>query len=90
MKNAIIIHGMTGKEEYFLEDTDSESNAHWIPWLQKKLLNNGILTQTPEMPEPFDPNYEKWKSVFEYFPIHKDTILIGHSVWWWFLGAVVV
>ena len=79
MKTAIIIHGMPSKEEYYDSNFDSASNSHWIPWLQKQLNINNILTQTPEMPFPYSPNYESWKKEFERFDINEDTILVGHS-----------
>lgn len=79
MKNAIIIHGMPEKKEYFNLKGDSESNCHWLPWLQKKLIVKGILAQTPEMPEPYEPVYEKWCKIFEEFEITPETILVGHS-----------
>ncbi len=59
MKTAIIVHGMPPKEEYFNSAYPSQSNKHWIPWIQKQLILNGILAQTPEMPEPYDPDYTK-------------------------------
>ena len=31
------------------------------------------------MPEPYRPDYEKWCSVFELFPIGEETTLVGHS-----------
>ncbi len=55
------------------------SNNQWFPWLQKQLSLKGILAQTPEMPEPYRPDYEKWKEVFEQFKLNEDTILVGHS-----------
>ena len=79
MKTAIILHGMPSKEEYFSPDGSSQSNKHWLPWIQKELTLNGILAQTPELPEPYDPVYEKWASVFEQFAINEGTTLIGHS-----------
>lgn len=79
MKTTIIIHGMPSKEDYFNPAGDSQSNCHWLPWLQKQLTNQSILAQTPEMPEPYEPNYEKWKSVFEQFHVDEDTTLVGHS-----------
>mgnify|MGYP001570903166 FL=1 len=79
MKNAIIIHGMPDKEDYFNPKADSQSNCHWLPWLQQQLNINGILSQTPEMPEPYNPNYEKWEMVYEQFKIDENTILVGHS-----------
>lgn len=79
MHTAIIIHGMPEKETYYNLDKDSDSNAHWLPWIQKRLLVNNIFTQTPEMPEPYLPNYEAWKKEFERFDINENTILVGHS-----------
>ncbi len=70
---------MPNKKDYFNSKVDSESNSHWIPWLQQQLNINGVLSQTPEMPEPYNPNYEKWKNIFEQFEINENTILIGHS-----------
>ncbi len=79
MKTAIIIHGMPDKESYFNAKADSQSNCHWIPWLQQQLNINGILSQRPEMPEPYNPDDGEWKEVFEQSKINEDTILVGHS-----------
>ncbi len=79
MKTAIIVHGSTDKEECIDLQYPSLSNSHWFPWLQKQLTAKNILTQTPEMPVPYNPEYNKWKEVLEYFPLNEDTILIGHS-----------
>jgi predicted alpha/beta hydrolase family esterase len=80
MKTAIILHGMPSREEYFNPDTKSQSNAHWLPWLQKNLTINGVLAQTPEMPAPYHPDYKAWTALFEQFTINEDTLLIGHSL----------
>ncbi|MDZ7726682.1 MAG: alpha/beta fold hydrolase [Candidatus Campbellbacteria bacterium] len=80
MKKAIILHGMSdNKQSYYNPDGDAESNSHWLPWLQKQLIVRDVLAQTPEMPEPHMPNYEKWCSVFNQFKIDEETDLIGHS-----------
>jgi len=79
MKTAIIIHGMPSKEEYFNPKNRSASANHWLPWLQRQLVLNGTFAQTPEMPEPYEPDYKKWKEVFEQFKIDENTDLIGHS-----------
>lgn len=79
MKQAIIIHGCCNKDEYFSNDYPSSSNSHWIPWVQKQLLMEGVFAQTPEMPKPYTPEYNKWKMVFERFAVDTETILIGHS-----------
>ena len=79
MKTAIILHGMPSKEEYCDGDRQSQSNSHWLPWLQQRLIVNGILAQTPELPEPYAPDYENWREVFDRFPIDEETVLVGHS-----------
>ncbi len=79
MKQTIIIHGMPSEEGFYNPVFSSPSNSHWFPWLQKKLVLRNELSQTPEMPQPFDPIYENWKKVFEQFEVDADTILIGHS-----------
>lgn len=79
MKNAIILHGMPVKEEYYLPNARAESNSHWLPWLQKKLINEGIKADTPEIPHPYKPLWEAWVKEVERFEIGAETILIGHS-----------
>lgn len=79
MRTAITLHGMPSKEEYFDANVPSPSNHHWLPWVQRQLLLNGVLAQTPEMPVPYAPNYAQWASVFEQFRIDEETMLIGHS-----------
>ena len=79
MKTAIILHGMPSKEEYYDANRPASSNCHWLPWIQKKLLLKDVLAQAPEMPIPYEPQYEAWKKVFEQFTLNEETILIGHS-----------
>ena len=79
MKNAIIVHGTPGKEEYYSDKYPSSSNQYWIPWLQKQLLIKGIYTQTPEMSDAYKPDYKKWKKEFNRYDVDENSILIGHS-----------
>jgi len=79
MKNAIILHGRPGHDEYFEEDYPSPSNSHWLPWLQRELLRKGILAQAPEALSPYKPTYKAWKRAIEYFDPNEETVLIGHS-----------
>ena len=80
MNKAIIVHGAPSKREYYdSEANDSQSNSHWLPWLQQKLCQRDILAQAPEMPCPYDPNYELWKNDFERLDPDEDTLLVGHS-----------
>ncbi len=77
MKTALILHGMPSKEEYFDPNSSSPSNSHWLPWVQHQLLLNNILAQTPELPHPYQPVYEKWCEVFERFQIDEQDQVIG-------------
>jgi predicted alpha/beta hydrolase family esterase len=79
MKNAILLHGMPDKEEYYCADYPSASNSHWFPWLQKQLLIKGIPTVTPEMYKAYAPEYTIWKEEFEKHSVGAETILVGHS-----------
>lgn len=78
MKNAIILHGQPGREEYYNPSAPSMSNAHWIPWLQGQLLKNDIWAATPEVPNAFEPEWELWLKEVERFDITPDTIVVGH------------
>ena len=79
MKTAIILHGMPSKEGYYNPDRESQSNEHWLPWLQRQLLLKDILAQAIELPKPYEPDYQSWSRVFEQFNIDEHTILVGHS-----------
>lgn len=62
-----------------LNFADRTFDKHWIPWVRKKLEEKGIKIETPLMPSPWEPNYEKFKGEFEKHEVTEDTILIGHS-----------
>lgn len=79
MRNAILLHGMPGKEEYYDPNTPSCSNYHWFPWLQKQLITKDIKADTPEVPLAFDPQWDLWCKEVERFEMTPDTILVGHS-----------
>jgi predicted alpha/beta hydrolase family esterase len=79
MKTAVLIHGMPSKEEYMKPSVPAASNNQWFPWIQKQLSLLGIVARTPEMPEPYRPDYQRWKQVFEQFKLDEKTILVGHS-----------
>ena len=79
MKTAVIIHGYNTKSEFLDTSRPATSNDHWIPWIQRQLLLNGIEAQTPEMPGFYEPNYESWKQMLERFELNENTILVGHS-----------
>ena len=79
MKNAILLHGRPGKEEYYDPKLPSSSNYQWFPWLQKQLIVNGIKADTPEVPQAFDPQWDLWVKEIERFELTPETMLVGHS-----------
>ena len=79
MKQVILIHGLPNKEEYYESDWPSESNAHWLPWVQREILRKGILCQSLEMPHPYNPTYKDHCQVLDQMNINEETILVGHS-----------
>jgi len=87
MKTAIIVHGVCEDREEYLQEYEGgygppKSDSHWYPWVAGKLCLQDILTQRPEMPNPYIANgmkYDEWAATFENFKIDTDTILIGHS-----------
>lgn len=78
-KNAIILHGVPEKQYYYDPSKPSESNAHWLPWLQKELVIRDIKADTPEVPLAYEPRWELWQREVERFDIGPRTMLIGHS-----------
>lgn len=54
-------------------------NKHWTNWLEGKLKEKGLNAFAPDMPIPWEPDYQKWKEVLENYKITKNSLLIGHS-----------
>lgn len=75
--NCIIIHGCPSKPE--TGAVKRTYDKHWIPYIKKELTRAGIKTDTPLMPEPWKPDYEKFKKEFEKYKVDENTILVGHS-----------
>lgn len=78
-KNCIIIHGCPSDKEKAMSPETRTYDKHWIPWTKKQLEAKGITTETPLMPEPWAPVYEKFKAEFEKLSVDENSILIGHS-----------
>jgi len=77
--NCIIIHGCPSDEEKAMDPETRTYDKHWMPWIKEKLEAAGIKTEVPLMPEPWAPDYEKFKQEFEKYPVTENTILVGHS-----------
>jgi len=76
--NCIIIHGCFSNVEEAMNPETRTYDKYWIP-RTKKILAKDIETETPFMPSPREPDYEKFKRTFEKYYINENTILIGHS-----------
>ena len=79
MKQVIIIHGCPSNKEKAMNPQTRTYDKHWIPWIKRGLISNHIKIETPLMPEPWSPDYNKFKIEFEKYKVTEDTILIGHS-----------
>jgi len=77
--NCIIIHGCPSNIEKAMNSQTRTYDKHWIPWTKKQLISKGINAETPLMPEPWAPDYSKFKKEFEKYSINEYTVLIGHS-----------
>lgn len=79
-KNAILLHGLPSKNEYYNSNVASASNAHWFPWLQNQLLTHDIETHTPEVFKVYNASYADWVKEIERYDINEASILVGHSM----------
>ncbi len=78
-RNCIIIHGCPADAAAEREVETRSYDKHWIPWLRQSLIARCIPTSAPLMPNPWAPDYGKYKQAFERHLVNDDTILIGHS-----------
>ncbi len=78
-QNCIIIHGCPSNVEKAMNPETRTYDKHWIPWTRSTLTTLGVPTETPLMPDPWEPSYEKFKAEFEKQAVNERTILIGHS-----------
>lgn len=77
--NCIIIHGCPSNVEKAMDEETRTYDKHWIPWTKKQLTSKGIKVDTPLMPEPWNPDYNKFKEEFEKYEINENSVLVGHS-----------
>ncbi|MDO8336071.1 MAG: alpha/beta hydrolase [Candidatus Saccharibacteria bacterium] len=79
MNRAVILHGKPTQERYENPDIPKPHKANWFPWIKAELFKVGIEASVPALPEPYHPNYESWKKVFEGEKVDSDTGLVAHS-----------
>lgn len=78
-KSCIIIHGCPSDKEKAMDPETRTYDKHWIPWTKKELESQGIKTEAPLMPSPWEPVYDNFRKEFEKYNIDEDSILIGTS-----------
>jgi predicted alpha/beta hydrolase family esterase len=79
VQDCIIIHGCPSGPEGE-RDADTRSyDKHWIPWVRERLIERNVPTLSPIMPDPWAPDYTRFKQEFEKHPVSERTMLIGHS-----------
>jgi len=74
-KSCIILHGCPVDIERAMNPKTRTYDKYWIPWLKKQLIKRGIETEAPLMPEPWYPDYAKFKAEFEKYSVNEKTIL---------------
>ncbi len=78
-KHVFIIHGCPSNVEKAMNPETRTYDKHWIPWLKRELTARGVPNEAPLMPDPWAPDYNKFKAEFEKYQVDEDSILIGHS-----------
>lgn len=79
LTNCVVIHGCPSNIEKAMNSDTRTYDKHWIPWIKRELVTRGIPTETPLMPNPWEPVYEDFKKEFKRYSVSENTILIGHS-----------
>jgi predicted alpha/beta hydrolase family esterase len=74
-----VIHGCPSNVEKAMDPETRTYDKHWIPWIKAQLEAQGIKSETPLMPNPWEPTYKAFKQEFEKSAISEEDVLIGHS-----------
>jgi len=75
-KKCIIIHGCPSDVKKAMNLETRTYDKYWIPWFKQNLIASGIKTETPLMPDPWEPNYQKFKAEFEKYSVDENTNII--------------
>jgi predicted alpha/beta hydrolase family esterase len=74
-----IIHGCPSNKEKAMNPETRTYDKHWMPWIKRQLASQGVETYLPLMPDPWEPDYEKFKEEFGKYTVSENDILVGHS-----------
>ncbi|MCX6807619.1 MAG: histidine phosphatase family protein [Patescibacteria group bacterium] len=75
----IILHGAPTKDRSNEPNYVPDNVRHWLGWLKENLEQNGFSVTNPQMPIPWQPEYENWKKEIEKLDIDENTTLVGTS-----------
>ena len=79
MVDVVMVHGCPYSKETAGDPETRTYDKHWMPWTKKQLEEKGLTVATPLMPEPWNPDYDRFKGEFEKIEVGENTVLIGHS-----------
>jgi len=72
--DGLVIHGCPFNTEQAMDPVTRTYDKHWLPWLKRQLIANGLPTAAPLMPDPWAPDYQKFKEEFEKYKVDNPTI----------------
>ncbi|GAB3282636.1 RBBP9/YdeN family alpha/beta hydrolase [Kineosporia babensis] len=75
-RRALIFHGF-----------GATPDDHWFTWLAKQLESSGFSAQVPALPDPLDPNPQRWVAEVGQAlsrpagdPVDQNTVVVAHSL----------
>lgn len=70
------------KQVYIIHGYRASSTNHWLPWLKKRLLADGVQADILNMPNPLQPRLEDWLETLSLYQhtLHENTYLVAHSL----------
>ncbi|MBA3047253.1 class I tRNA ligase family protein [Patescibacteria group bacterium] len=78
-KHCLIIHGSPRCDKSKDTDYTPDNIKHWLGWLKKRLENNNYKVYNPQMPTPWEPDYQEWKKQIDKLDINENSVIVGHS-----------
>lgn len=58
---------------------DTDPSQKWYPWFNKEVKNLGMNFISPVLPNPSNPDVDKWIAELDKIKPDQNTILVGHS-----------
>lgn len=70
------------KQVYIIHGYNANSESHWFPWLKHKLEAEDFLVDIIDMPNPLNPDKDKWieQLVHKVSRTDEKTYFIAHSL----------